>query len=185
MSNHFFLAIPIAENLRSLLYQTTDPFLESVCYKRRTDPRDYHITLFFFGGIDMERQEELNRAVARVTESISAFRVVLTGIDGFGEKLHPRVLFASLAPNRRLEVLREKLGQALAEIGFNTESKPFHPHITLAKRWAEGELHHDLPVTDCPVSGKSWVVNSISLFVVRPGLSPQYQPVFNFQFQKE
>ncbi|SFG42411.1 RNA 2',3'-cyclic phosphodiesterase [Sporolactobacillus nakayamae] len=185
MSNHFFLAIPIAENLRSLLYETTDPFLESVCYKRRTDPRDYHITLFFFGGVDEERQENLNRTVARVTEKISAFQVILTGIDGFGEKHHPRVLFASLAPNHSLEALREKLSRELAEIGFVTESRPFHPHITLAKRWIEGELYHDLPVMDCAVSGKSWEVNGISLFRVRPGMSPQYQSVANFPFRNK
>jgi 2'-5' RNA ligase len=185
MSNHFFLGIPIADNLRSLLYQTTDPVLKSVYYKRRTDPMDYHITLFFFGRIDEAKHKKLNCTVARVTERYSAFRVTLTGIDGFGEKRHPRVLFASLAPNRKLEVLREKLGQALAEIGFETETKPFHPHITLAKRWTEGELHHDLPVMDCTFAGKSWEVNGVSLFMVRPGLSPQYQSICNFPFRNE
>ncbi|MCQ2008699.1 RNA 2',3'-cyclic phosphodiesterase [Sporolactobacillus sp. STSJ-5] len=185
MTDHYFLAIPLADELRIMTCQAATPFMNNIHYKRRTNPADLHCTLLFFGALDEEKRAAVVQTVSQISRRHHSFHLKLSGIDGFGEKHRPRVLFASLFPNQELHQLRSDLGQALSIIGFNIEKRPFHPHITLAKRWIDGEMRVDLPITDCAITGKSWEVCSMMLFKVQPETLPHYLPVFEFPFLGE
>ncbi|MDF2911678.1 MAG: 2,3-cyclic phosphodiesterase [Sporolactobacillus laevolacticus] len=185
LSDHFFLAIPVPEHVAVVLQRTADSLKPYVSYKRWTDPQDFHITLFFFGAINDEKRLKMIQSVRETAQQTAPFRVTLSGIDGFGDKQQPRVLFASLDHSQELTALRERIRNVLADIGFDLETRAFHPHITIAKRWDQGAFQHSLPKGDYTRDSQSWEVSHVALFTVRPGQKPQYQSVADFPFQKE
>ncbi|WP_028982722.1 RNA 2',3'-cyclic phosphodiesterase [Sporolactobacillus terrae] len=185
MSNHYFLGIPVADALRETLNQAARSYLTAADYKRKTDARDYHITLLFLGALASEQRTAIVQAVHQTSTNWTPFTLALSGIDGFGDRRHPRVLFASLKETRGLTGLQAAIAQAVAPLGVRLENRPYHPHITLAKRWVSGDLPMQLPAVHHGLAGKQWTVSAVSLFQVCPGNLPNYQQICLFPFQSE
>jgi 2'-5' RNA ligase len=185
MSNHYFLGIPVADALRETLHHAARSYLEAAAYKHKTDARDYHITLLFFGALASEQRTAIVQAVQQISENWTPFTLALSEIDGFGDRRHPCVLFASLKETERLTELQAAIAQAVAPLGVRLENRPYHPHITLAKRWAGGDLPTQLPEAHHELAGKQWPVSAVSLFQVCPGKLPNYQQICLFPFQSE
>lgn len=93
-----------------------------------------HITLVFLG-----RQEQ--QRVARITESMNLaagtaapFRLRLGGLHLFPNPREPKVISLGISGDLKgLSALREELASRLRQQGFPVESRPFRPHITLAR----------------------------------------------------
>jgi len=87
-----------------------------------------HLTLAFLGSQPRGRVDELKSLAARLQEH--AFTLHLNRLDHWKNGL------LHLAPSQSptaLLVLAQHLRNALLEAGFNLESRPFHPHLTLAR----------------------------------------------------
>jgi 2'-5' RNA ligase len=95
---------------------------------RLTSPRQMHLTLHFIGESDVER---LGSALAAVHEQ--ALTLEVQGVGRFPPGGKPSVLWAGIAPHPALTKLHAAIGEALRAAGFPTESRPFAPHITLAR----------------------------------------------------
>jgi RNA 2',3'-cyclic 3'-phosphodiesterase len=100
---------------------------------RWTEPESWHITLQFLGNATAEQLECLK---ARLGEVRSATAFVQLGkldcFDGAG------VLFADIAVTPGLASLQQKVVAATGKCGFVAETRPFHPHITLARAKGQG-----------------------------------------------
>lgn len=93
----------------------------------RYAPADWHVTLHFIGAVPRQRLDELRAALA----------VPMTPFEWrFGvPELWPHGL-AVLLPEAvplGLRQLHERLGQALQGLGLRTDTRPYRPHITLAR----------------------------------------------------
>ncbi len=93
-----------------------------------------HITLKFLGDVD----EILTGRIAAVLESaaraVPAFPVVIRGTGTFpGAPRAPRVLWAGTDEPAAFSELFARLEAGLAGLGFEPESRPFHPHLTLGR----------------------------------------------------
>ncbi len=110
---------------------------------RPVHPADRHITLVFLGEIGPEQRACAERAAAGVKG-----RPFELSIDRLGYWPRPRILWAGCSQiPETLLALVQRLQQALLACGFRPETRPFAPHVTLARKahkLAGGELDRPL-----------------------------------------
>jgi 2'-5' RNA ligase len=93
-----------------------------------------HVTLKFFGDVAAERVEQLARAAERVATRHAPLSLRLEGCGVFPSRSRPHVLWLGIAdPDDKLAALRRDLEAECARENFTRESRPFHPHITIAR----------------------------------------------------
>ncbi len=97
-------------------------------------PDNIHLTVKFLGDIPQSRVGSLSTAAASASKGVESFPISVQGSGVFPTRGAPRVLWVGI------EDLKEKLGELYrrledecAKVGFNTEGRPFHPHLTLAR----------------------------------------------------
>ena len=119
---------------------------------RALRPDQLHITLVFLGAVSEARLPEVHAAAAAVEGAPIALE-----LDQLEHWRRPQVLClaASVVPPP-LAALVEALRAALTERALPTESRPYRPHLTLARKIARFE-----PVA--AVVALSWRANSFAL----------------------
>ena len=89
-----------------------------------------HITLRFAGDIDNRLAHEFAEELSRI--EIDVFELALEGVHILGGK-DPKFLFAGLRASPPLEALARAHERAARSVGLPPETRPFKPHITLAR----------------------------------------------------
>lgn len=91
-----------------------------------------HVTLQFLGRV--ADVAALVDAVRPVVASIPSFDAQLRGAGAFPKPRRARLVWAGIADGSEpLVELAKAVSGATATVGFETESRPFAPHITLAR----------------------------------------------------
>ncbi len=183
--HHYFLAIPIHQTQGSSIQKWLDVNKDQLPFQKWVYPEDYHVTLAFLGDIETERKKvQLQHAVKTVTSQMPSFSLSLKGIGIFGPESSPRIFWASMNESGALHHLQKNIYQACVDTNFKLDKKPFHPHITLARKWAG---HHPYP------KGKDYdlafqevdpvVVDRIHLYETHLDQRPKYKIVETFSLQ--
>jgi 2'-5' RNA ligase len=93
-----------------------------------------HLTLRFLGPTPVERVPELAAALAAVAGRVARFPVTISGAGAFPGPLHPRTLWLRIEVGAdRLSELAADLGAVAAADGAQLETRPFAPHLTIAR----------------------------------------------------
>lgn len=95
---------------------------------RWSEPEQWHITLRFFGDVDDGQARCLEESLRGLTAP--APELVLGGLDLFAAK---GILFAFMLPSPALLNLHTEVTAFAAACGAASESRPFQPHVTLAR----------------------------------------------------
>ena len=90
-----------------------------------------HLSLRFVGEVDRHRAEDVDAALAAVTQR--PFEIALSGVGAFERRGEPTVLWAGLSPQEPLKALHKKVDQAIARVGLEPERRAYTPHVTLAR----------------------------------------------------
>jgi 2'-5' RNA ligase len=98
---------------------------------RWTAPESWHITLQFLGNT-----AEYDCIVARLQELRSL--PVTIQLEGLGFFDRAGVFFAGIAESQELSLLQRRVTAATGACGFVPETRPYHPHITLARNKGKG-----------------------------------------------
>lgn len=98
---------------------------------RWTTRQQMHLTLFFLGETD--RMQEIGAALAAL--QVAPFELTLAGVGRFPQnpRRPPTVLWAGIQEQPALARLHQQVTAALVGLGFTAESRPFSPHVTLAR----------------------------------------------------
>ena len=119
-----------------------------------TRPQTWHITLLFLGEVAEDRVGEVERILGAVTAP-GRFELRLTGSGQFG-----RVAWVGVDGDLAvLRPFRERVREALAAGGFDSDERPFRPHLTVSYRGDE-----DLLRVLSDYSGTAWAVDEFALF---------------------
>ena len=102
---------------------------------RWTVPQSWHITLQFLGNATPEQYECL---AARLGKVRSAPVQVQLGELGCFDRAG--VFFVDVMVTRELATLEQRVVAATGSCGFVAETRPFHPHITLARAKGQGRV---------------------------------------------
>lgn len=98
---------------------------------KRVRPELIHLTLHFLGDV----REGVIPALCRALDQVRAapFTLELSRRGRFPPRGPARVLWVGLAASPALESLHAACGRAIAAVGLPLESRPFTPHVTLAR----------------------------------------------------
>lgn len=98
-------------------------------------PATYHVTLKYLGWTRPEVVAALRDRVPVAMKGLRRFTVQCEGLGCFPKPDKARVLWAGVDPEggRRLTELATRLEQLSTDLGFASETRGFHPHVTLAR----------------------------------------------------
>jgi 2'-5' RNA ligase len=103
---------------------------------RWTESESWHITLQFLGSTSHERFECILIRLGELRLPPVPVRIEELGVfDRAG------VFFAGATLTPELVFLKQRINAALALCGFVPETRPFRPHITLARAKGEARIH--------------------------------------------
>ena len=98
------------------------------------DPQGIHLTLAFLGELDDEQLVEVSAAAYEAAQQASAFTYRLTKPGIFGSPRQPRVLWMGIEERTGfLLQLHQLLQEQLSQRAFPIDTRPFSPHLTLAR----------------------------------------------------
>lgn len=123
-----FVGVPLATAVAAELSVLVTGLRSVSDCLRWTEPDSWHITLQFLGNTDQEHCECL---VAHLSEVRCAPVCICLGDLSFFDRAG--VFFADVACTPDLLALAERITAATSRCGFIAETRPFHPHITLAR----------------------------------------------------
>jgi 2'-5' RNA ligase len=93
-----------------------------------------HLTLKFLGEISLLQVERISEAASRSVKDFAPFQIVLEQTGVFPKHSQPRVLWIGINDlEGKLGELHARLEAESSKAGFPKESRPFHPHLTLAR----------------------------------------------------
>ena len=101
---------------------------------RLVSPDGIHLTLKFLGQVPVPRLSSVTAAMDRVAACAAPFEIELRGLGGFPNLEAPRVLWVGIDGDpASLAELAGAMDAELTLLGFPAESRPFAPHLTLAR----------------------------------------------------
>lgn len=146
---------------------------------RWVSPETLHVTLKFYGEIQLDMIEGLKKHLACIRQH-GPFEMSIDGINGFPAFAAPDIVWTGVKTDmRRLMKTVEDVERLSLRVGIDRNRRQLRPHITLGRRNAPMPL--DAAVTDLlrkdPPHVEPWVVETITLtkselFSAGPKYSP-------------
>jgi 2'-5' RNA ligase len=98
------------------------------------DPDIIHLTLKFLGNIPIDTTSSLTAALREACHGVPPFHVEVGGLGVFPNPRRVQVVWVGLSGDiENLVQLQKRVDAALVPLGFAPESRPFVPHLTLAR----------------------------------------------------
>jgi RNA 2',3'-cyclic 3'-phosphodiesterase len=129
-----FIALEMNEHLQSHLDGVIRQVANALPRLNWVNSSGIHLTLAFLGELDDAHLEQAMQATAIAARQVRPFSYRLTHIGTFGSSRQPRVVWVGIEEKSdSLSRLHRILNQELELRGFATDSRPFSPHLTLAR----------------------------------------------------
>ena len=128
-----FIALNLPKKDRERIYCAARPLREADFPVRWLSVDHYHVTLKFLGEVRRARMAEVEEVMTRVASETRAFETTLGGFGAFPTIRRPRVIWLGMGANPELRCLKQDLEWALGDMGFEAETRAFHPHVTLGR----------------------------------------------------
>ncbi len=175
---HYFIGIPIPADIAEPIWEATkkEPVLT---FKKWVHPHDYHITLIFLGAADEERLAKLSSPLADACVGGCDRLPYSFSIWIFSATADSRECF-TLSPNgMNSSLICGKNKTGCFESRFSSGKRPYHPHMTMARKWAgDRPFPDDVPFESGRVQS---AVSRFSLFQTHLDRSPKYEEIAQFQ----
>ena len=138
LGRRLFVAIPIPAPVRDAVTALVDgvrsagdPAVRDVRWVRLDG---LHLTVRFLGPTEEENVADVAAAVDQTARRVVPFDVVIAGGGAFPSVARPRALWLGVAEGvDELTAAAAALDDALAEVGWPREERPFRAHLTLAR----------------------------------------------------
>ncbi len=128
-----FVGVPLPDDVRTKLWAFWEAHGIKTASVRPVSAENYHITLKFIGEVPESKAKRIETALEQATLK-NEFTVHISGIGGFPRNDSAKVVWAGVQEGfQELTVLSEYIDRLLVDEGIPRETKPFHPHVTLAR----------------------------------------------------
>ena len=142
-----FVALPLPDAVRRAVAETIHRLTPSLPDVRFVRDEGVHVTLRFLGWTRAETIAALEAPLRAAAAACPPLDMAVRGLGTFPERGSPRVLWLGLDVPQAAAVLQAACESAAASAGFEPESRPFHPHLTLG-RWRARARRPGLPDVD-------------------------------------
>jgi RNA 2',3'-cyclic 3'-phosphodiesterase len=126
-----FVALDIDEEIRDGITRFMEQHRALAPKARWVSPESLHVTLKFIGEKPDGMVSEIQSALASV--SAGEFRLAFRGSGFFPTPKSARVFWVGIEAEPGLAELAGAVDSALARLGVPKETRPFSPHLTLAR----------------------------------------------------
>ncbi len=130
-----FIAIELPDELKLGLAQLEAQLkMSQQPWVKWVDPYSIHLTLKFLGSIAVDRISGITRAMEEAIEGITPFRLEVKDLGVFPNLRRVQVAWVGISGEvDKLSQLQQHLESNLARLDFAPETRPFTPHLTLAR----------------------------------------------------
>jgi 2'-5' RNA ligase len=130
-----FIAVELPREIKLMLARIQDELKSGGrAPVKWVDPDIIHLTLKFLGNIPVDTIDNLTAAIREACRGVPPFRVEVGGLGVFPNPRRVQVVWVGLAGDiENLAQLQKCIDSALVPLGFTPESRPFTPHLTLAR----------------------------------------------------
>ncbi|WP_423407712.1 RNA 2',3'-cyclic phosphodiesterase [Heyndrickxia sp. MSNUG] len=180
---HFFYALELPAEVKEKLEKAKSELQEALPFKTWVHPQDLHITLAFLGNAGAPQMDAANNLIDSALSRQFKFELAIDHLGTFGRKDSPRIFWAGLEESKSLSVVREDVFSACLSAGFKLETRPFSPHITLARKWTgESSFTYKLIEEKNPFKDEkiNFYAERVVLYRTHLGKSPKYEPLTIF-----
>src|SRR5258707_11917370 len=134
MGWRLFVAVDLGAKVRRALEALEGELRPLARDARWVAPQDAHLTLAFLGSMEEAAVPELSAALGQVAARAAPFELRVQGGGAFGSSKKPRVLWAGVEGDTgALAALHARTEAALQPLGYQPESRPYRPPLTLAR----------------------------------------------------
>ena len=97
------------------------------------ETENLHLTLKFLGEVPEQMLTKAQPILSTVASKQRPFIVDIAGLGMYPHARQPRVVWLGIGGAEPLIALHDQLDAALARIGLREETRPYNPHLTLAR----------------------------------------------------
>ncbi|SEP14127.1 RNA 2',3'-cyclic phosphodiesterase [Paenibacillus sp. OV219] len=185
-SMRLFVAVPLPSEIKQVI-STWSSILQQqpqFQFRKWVYPEDLHITLQFLGDTRSDRIPYIIDGLRTAVTEITPFQICIESLGTFGRPNFPSVLWSAIGGEvNQLRFLQEQVVSKLSPLGFAPEERPYHPHLTLARKYnSEVPLSPStLTLHQEPSSAEGkplqWLSDSIVLYATHMHEQPMYEAV--------
>jgi len=184
LGERMFVAVSVPVHVREYLTVHTAHLLKAFPFQRIVHPQDYHITLHFLGNISTSQLDHFRETLHEAVRCMPPIHLLLGAPGTFGPETRPSILYVHITGDvSKLIHLAHRVREAADRAGITGDSKPFFPHLTLARRYrgtrsytpTQAAQIWDASTAEDRVS-PNFTVEAITLFASHPGKQPMYEP---------
>jgi 2'-5' RNA ligase len=129
-----FLAIELPKPIIRKIEEVQGDLKTTHADVRWVSPEKIHLTLKFFGNIEESRIDPIFKSIEKPVRSTLPFSLKVRGIGAFPQMKNPRVIWMGLIQEGEVfPSLQRQIEAQLEKIGFQSEGRAFHPHLTLGR----------------------------------------------------
>ncbi len=130
-----FIAIELPDEIKLELKQIETRLKSaSPATARWVDPNSIHLTLKFLGDIAADRTREVITAIEEAAGDIAPFQLKVERLGVFPNPRRVQVAWVGLVGElETLGRLQQNIDTGLEILGFDSETRKFTPHLTLAR----------------------------------------------------
>jgi 2'-5' RNA ligase len=129
-----FLAIEIPREIQKKIEEVQEDLKSSHADVRWVSPEKIHLTLKFFGNIEELKIEPIVRSIEGPIQTTPPFFLKVRGVGAFPHLKNPRIIWMGLVDEKEiLNHFQKQLEEEFEKIGFGSEERAFHPHLTLGR----------------------------------------------------
>lgn len=133
MNKRMFIAVRPDKGTAVKIAESDTRLLGTLKKARFIGENNLHITLKFLGNVEEEQIPELKKVLEKAAAGVSPFTVETAGYGLFGRKPKAVLWQGISTPGGELFSLAHAIDKMCRELGFKEETRPFRPHLTLAR----------------------------------------------------
>lgn len=129
-----FWAVNLPGELKERLVEVRRELLVPGLDAKWVEKENLHLTVVFLGDTDTNCINQMVAAVENSLRGMTPFTLEFAGPGFFPGSKNPKVLWLGVGGGlNNFRELHRRMQSALTPLGFPSESRPFSPHLTLAR----------------------------------------------------
>jgi len=130
-----FIAVEIPLPIRQAIFQQTESLRAALgpALVRWIPIENMHLTLKFLGDVSPANLELLSQMLVAETLGCAPLSIQVGGFGAFPNSRRARIIWIGIQAPAALESLQRGIESASARLGYETEDRPFSPHLTIGR----------------------------------------------------
>ena len=181
-----FIAIPLPQNIIRDLSDIQSKLKQTETDIKWVNSNNIHLTLKFLGYIEDAKIGEISKNLKEAFRKSKGFESALGKPGAFPSISNPRVIWLGISKNEDKITKLQKIAEDVLEpLGFDRETRAFHPHLTLGRVRSKKNINKLIEQIKTPQTSKAdpFPIEKIILFqsILKPS-GAEYTALDEFEF---